>query len=283
LVHLGCLLLVFTGLSAAAAVWALALYLLRMLATTAIYHRLITHQSYKAPRLVWWLGSLVAASAGQMGPSWWKAHHLAHHRHVDAAGDPHTPLLSIGPWQGFWHAQIGWLLCPDFHPATLPTDIEADPVLRWIDRAHVLPPLALGLLSWWIGGWEWVAAFCLSTTLLFHGVATVNSVAHLAGDQPFATADASRNNRWVALITLGEGWHNLHHAFQASAQQGFALRQGQLLLLPDPTYRFIRLLERMGWAHSLRIPSEAALIARAAPGFTSCGIRHRRTDAAPPC
>jgi len=244
-------------------VWAVVLYLLRMLATTAIYHRLIAHRSYRAPRLVWWLGSLVAASAGQMGPSWWKAHHLQHHRHVDATGDPHSPLQADGVWSGFWHSQLGWLLTAQFHPESLPADVEADPVLRLIDRAHVLPPLALALLSWWIGGLEWLAAYCLSTTLLFHGVASVNSFAHLSGEQPFATADASRNNRWVALITLGEGWHNLHHAFEASVRQGFSLRAGRVVPLPDPTYRFIRLLERLGWASHLRLPSELALLARA--------------------
>ena len=262
--HLGCLLLLSTGLGLAAALWALALYALRMLATTAIYHRLIAHRSYQAPRLVWWLGSVVASSSGQMGPSWWKAHHLMHHRHVDGAGDPHTPIGGAGGWRGFWHAQLGWLLSQQFHPDSLPADLEADPVLRLIDRDHVLPALALGLLSWWIGGLEWLAAYCLSTTLLFHGVASVNSVAHLLGDQPFATGDASRNNRWVALLTLGEGWHNLHHAFQGSARQGFSLRAGQVVPLPDPTYRFIRLLERLGWASDLRIPSQRALLARAA-------------------
>ncbi|MFM7169876.1 MAG: fatty acid desaturase [Cyanobium sp.] len=84
--------MLFSGLGLAAALWALVLYLVRMLATTAIYHRLIAHGSYRAPRPVWWLGSIVAASAGQMGPSWWTAHHRQHHRHVDTAADPHTPL-----------------------------------------------------------------------------------------------------------------------------------------------------------------------------------------------
>lgn len=262
--HLGCGLLWITGLSLAAALWALVLYLVRMLATTAIYHRLLTHGSYQAARPVWWIGSLVAASAGQMGPSWWKAHHQQHHRHVDTAEDPHTPLQPQAGWRGFWRSQLGWLLGPSFHPQSLPADIEADPVLRLIDRLHVLPPLALAWLSWQLGGLPWLAAFCLSTTLLFHGVASVNSVAHLVGEQPFATGDASRNNAWVALLTLGEGWHNLHHAFQGSVRQGITLRQGQLVWLPDPTYRFIRLLEWLGWARQLRIPSERALLARAA-------------------
>lgn len=264
LAHLGCALLLLKGFGPAAFLWCLALYLLRMLAITAVYHRLLAHGSYQAPRLVWWLGSLLAASAGQMGPSWWKAHHLQHHRHADTEADPHTPLTQPAAWRGFLRSQFGWLLDEGFHPTSLPADVEADPVLRLIDRLHTLPVLALAALSWWIGGVEWLGAFCLSTTLLFHGVATVNSVAHLVGDQPFASGDASRNNGWVALITLGEGWHNLHHGFQGSVRQGFGVRDGRLIRLPDPTYRFIRLLERLGWASRLRVPSERALLARAA-------------------
>jgi stearoyl-CoA desaturase (delta-9 desaturase) len=183
---------------------------------------------------------------------------------VDTAADPHSPLAPIGGLRGLWRSQAGWLLSSSFFPESLPADVEADPVLRAIDRLHFVPVLALAALSWQIGGWAWLGAFCLSTTLLYHGVATVNSVAHLAGSQPFATGDASRNNGWVALITLGEGWHNLHHAFQGSVRQGFTLRQGDVQLLPDPTYRFIRLLQWCGWARDLRIPSRRALLARAA-------------------
>ena len=262
--HLGCLLLFWTGLSLGAALWALVLYLVRMLATTAIYHRLITHSSYKAPRPVAWIGAFVGASAGQMGPSWWKAHHQTHHRHVDTCADPHTPLAPSAGWRGLWRSQVGWLLSSSFFPTTLPADVEADPVLRLIDRLHFVPVLLLAGLSWQLGGLPWLAAFCLSTTVLYHGVASVNSLAHLQGDQPFATGDASRNNLFVAVITLGEGWHNLHHAFQASVRQGITLRQGRVRLLPDPTYRFIRLLERCGWAWDLRIPSNPALLARGA-------------------
>ena len=269
--HLGCLILIFTGLGLAAGLWAFGLYAIRMLATTAIYHRLITHASYKAPRAVAWIGSLVAASAGQMGPSWWKAHHQQHHRHVDTAADPHTPLAPTGGLRGLWRSQAGWLLSPSFFPESLPADVEADPVLRTIDRLHFVPMLALAALSWQFGGWAWLGAFCLSTTLLFHGVASVNSVAHLAGSQPFATGDASRNNAWVALITLGEGWHNVHHAFQGSVRQGFTLLHGDVQVLPDPTYRFIRLLQWWGLARDLRIPSRRALLARAANNASLAG------------
>ena len=265
--HLGCTLVLVTGLGLGALLWAVGLYFIRMLAITAVVHRLIAHRSYQAARPVWWIGSLLAASAGQMGPSWWKAHHQQHHRHVDGQGDPHTPLLARQGWGGFWHSQLGWLLTPDFQPERLPADVEADPLLRLIDRGHLLPPLALAWLSWQLGGLPWLAAFCLSTTVLFHAVASVNSVAHLAGSQPFATGDGSRNNPWVALLTLGEGWHNLHHAFAGSARQGISVRNGQIVLLPDPTYRFIQLLAWLGLAGGLRIPSDRALLARAAvPG-----------------
>jgi stearoyl-CoA desaturase (delta-9 desaturase) len=261
--HLGSLSLLLTGLSLGAALWALGLYLARMLATTAIYHRLLTHRSYRTPVAVLWAGCLVAASAGQMGPSWWKAHHLAHHRHGDTVADPHTPLEPVRGWRGFWRSQAGWLLGSAFHPDNLPSDVEADPVLRTIDRLHFLPLLALAALSWHWGGLAWLGAFCLSTTLLFHGVATVNSVAHLVGEQPFATGDASRNNGWVALITLGEGWHNLHHAYPRSVLQGFTLERGRVRRLPDPTYIFVRLLQALGMASELRLPSDRALQARA--------------------
>jgi stearoyl-CoA desaturase (delta-9 desaturase) len=200
-----------------------------------------------------------------MGPSWWKAHHLAHHRHVDTAQDPHSPLVPETGWRGVWRSQAGWLLQPSFFPSRLPADVEADPVLRLIDRLHVLPALALGWLSYGLGGWPFVAAYCLSTTVLFHAVASVNSLAHLAGDQPFRTGDHSRNNGWVALLTLGEGWHNLHHAFPASARQGYTLdqRQSEVRRLPDPTYAFICLLERFGLATGLILPRPADLLNRA--------------------
>ena len=119
---------------------------------------------------------------------------------------PSTEVLAA-----FWSEVMGLV---ESDPRDITRSIQADPVLRAIDRLHFVPMVALAALSWQIGGWAWLGAFCLSTTLLYHGVATVNSVAHLAGSQPFATGDASRNNGWVALITLGEGWHNLHHAFK---------------------------------------------------------------------
>ncbi|HEY9648783.1 MAG TPA: acyl-CoA desaturase [Chroococcidiopsis sp.] len=261
--HIGSLLVLMTGLSWGAVAWLVFLYVIRMLATTGIYHRLLTHKSYRAPALVLWVGSVIAAAAGQMGPSWWKAHHLTHHQHADQPRDPHSPYTPSQGIKGFYWSQGGWLLSKNFFPAKLPSDVENDVVLKVIDRLHFLPLVALGVISYFIGGLEYLGAFFLSTTLLFHGVQTVNSLSHLIGEQPFDTNDYSRNTGVVAFLTLGEGWHNLHHAFQSSSRHGITIRNGRVAYLPDPTFTFIKLLERLGIASKLRIPTETELLARA--------------------
>jgi stearoyl-CoA desaturase (delta-9 desaturase) len=264
LCHVGSLLVLQTGLSWGSVGWIAFLYLIRMLGTTGIYHRLLTHKSYQAPAIILWLGCIVGASAGQMGPSWWKAHHVSHHQHVDQAQDPHSPYMPVKGMKGFLWSQVGWLLSPRFFPDRLPADVERDVVLRVIDRLHFLPLFALGAVSYYFGGLEYLGAFFLSTTLLFHGVQTVNSLSHLFGKRPFVTDDHSRNNGFVAFLTLGEGWHNLHHAFQASSRQGITLRQGKVVYLPDPTFWFIQLLQGLGLASKLRVPTERELLASAA-------------------
>lgn len=261
--HFGALLILFTGLSWGALGWAIWLYVIRMFATTGIYHRLLTHRSYQAPKPVLWIGSIIATSAGQMGPSWWKAHHTAHHQWSDQEHDLHSPYQPFKGIKGFWWAQAGWLYSSKFLPAKLPTDIESDVVLRTVDRLHFVPTLALGAISYALGGIAYLAAFFLSTVVLFHGVATVNSLTHLVGEQPFRTDDQSRNNGFVAFLTCGEGWHNLHHAFQSSARHGITLREGHVVYLPDPTFWLIKLLELFGLASKIRVPSEMELIDRA--------------------
>jgi stearoyl-CoA desaturase (Delta-9 desaturase) len=263
--HIGSLLVLVTGLSWGAVAWMAWWYLIRMLATTSIYHRLLTHKSYQAPPLVLWVGCVVAAAGGQMGPSWWKAHHMAHHQHADRDLDPHSPYTPAAGIRGFYWSQAGWLLSSRFFPAKLPNDVESDRGLRAIDRWHFIPGMALGALSYGLGGWEYLGAFFLSTTLLFHGVQTVNSLSHLIGEQPFSTDDHSRNSRLVAFLTLGEGWHNLHHAFQSSSRHGITIRAGRVVYLPDPTFSFIKILTFLRLATKLRVPSEADLLARARP------------------
>lgn len=261
--HIGSLIVLETGLSSSAIIWLLLLYISRMMAITSIYHRLLTHKSYQAPAPVLWVGSIVAAAAGQMGPSWWKAHHVAHHRHADKDLDPHSPHTSAQGIRGFCWSQAGWLLSTQFFPAKLPIDVENDRVLKVIDRLHFIPLVALGGISYFIGGFEYLGAFFLSTTLLFHGVQAVNSLCHIVGEQPFITDDHSRNSSFVAFLTLGEGWHNLHHAFQSSSRHGITIRAGRVVYLPDPTFSFVKVLEFLKLASKLRVPAEKELLALA--------------------
>ncbi|TAE54900.1 MAG: acyl-CoA desaturase [Nostocales cyanobacterium] len=266
--HLGALIPLFTGLSLSAIIWAVFLYMMRMMGITAIYHRLIIHKSYQAPAIVKWVGSFIAASAGQMGPNWWKGHHIhGHHNNSDQPDDSHSPHTPFTGFKGFLWSQFGWLFSSHFFPPLLPADVEADPVLKIIDRLHFVPLILLGVISYWIGGMEFFGAFCLSTTVLFHCVAFVNSLAHIFGDQPFVSGDNSRNNWFVAILTFGEGWHNLHHTFQWSARHGFSVKEGKVVYLIDPTYQFIRLLEKLKLSSDLRIPSETAIL-QATPGFS---------------
>ena len=261
--HFGSLLVLMTGLSWGAVVWLVFLYLIRMLATTGIYHRLLTHKSYRASPPVLWLGCIVAAAAGQMGPSWWKAHHLAHHKYADQELDAHSPYTPAQGIRGFCWSQGWWLLSPCFLPDKLPVDVEKDMVLKVIDRLHFIPLVALGAISYFLGGLEYLGAFFLSTTLLFHGVQTVNSLSHIFGKQPFITDDNSRNNGFVAFLTLGEGWHNLHHAFQSSSRHGITIKDEQVVYLPDPTFGFIKILEFFNLASKVRVPAETSLLMRA--------------------
>jgi len=260
LMHIGCLLPFWTGLSWNAVFYGVILYLVRMLAITAIYHRLIIHKSYQAPAIIKWVGSLIAASSGQMGPNWWKGHHQEHHQNSDQIGDIHSPNKPNQGIKGFLWAQGGWIWTSRFWPNKLPADVESDWGLKLIDRFHFVPLILLGLISYGIGGLDFLGAFFLSTTILFHGAATANSLAHLFGTQPFDSKDQSRNNWFVALIGLGEGWHNLHHTFQWSARHGFSLKDGKVIYLPDPTYWFILLLEKLNLASNLKLPSETELL-----------------------
>ncbi|MEA5575649.1 acyl-CoA desaturase [Anabaena sp. UHCC 0451] len=259
--HLGAFLPFFTGLSWSSILWAVALYVVRMMSITAIYHRLLIHKSYQAPAIIKWVGSIIACSSGQMGPNWWKGHHIqGHHNNSDQPDDSHSPHTPFKGFKGFLWSQCGWLLSRNFFPPSLPADLEADWVLKTIDRLHFIPLILLGAISFWIGGLEFFGAFCLSTMILFHCVAFVNSLAHIFGKTPFVSNDYSRNNWFVAMLTFGEGWHNMHHAFQWSARHGFSVKEGKIVYLIDPTYQFIRLLERLHLSSNLKLPTEAELL-----------------------
>lgn len=197
----------------------LSLYALRMFFVTAGYHRYFAHRSYKTSRFFQLVIAFMAMTSAQKGILWWAAHHRHHHRYSDQDDDLHSPTLF-----GFFWAHVGWILSDKYNDTR--TDYIGDfakfPELRWLNRNHVVPPATLGVVLFLIGGLPLIVwGFCLSTVLLWHGTFTINSLSHLFGSRRYPTTDTSKNNLLLALVTLGEGWHNNHHHFMASARQGF--------------------------------------------------------------
>jgi len=219
LVHLGCLAVIWTGISWGALALAVGLYLARMFAITGGYHRYFSHRTYRTSRVFHFLLGFLAESSGQAGVIWWAAKHRHHHKFSDLAEDVHSTRQ-----QGFFFAHLGWVFHKRASRAdfTLVPDLERYPELVWLDRNKFLPMMLLALGCLWAAGWQGVVVgFCWSTVATYHGTFAINSLAHTTGSQRYLTGDESRNNWWLALVTLGEGWHNNHHWYQASTRQGF--------------------------------------------------------------
>ena len=230
--HLACLLALWTGVSVAAVAVCLALHGVRMFAITAGYHRYFSHRSFKTGRVFQFALAWVGATAAQKGPLWWAAHHRRHHADSDTADDIHSPVIS-----GFWWAHVGWFLCSKYNKteAELVRDFTPYPELRFINRFYLLPPFISAVLTTALGAFLQVLApqmntsplqmlvwgFFISTVITYHATFFVNSLAHSSGSRRFPTKDGSRNNLLVAVIALGEGWHNNHHYAPSSERLGF--------------------------------------------------------------
>jgi len=261
LIHLGCLLMIWSGVSPIAIFACIAMYLLRMFAITAGYHRLFSHRTYKTSRAFQFLLAVVGASSAQKGPIWWAASHRHHHQHSDTEEDVHSPGI-----HGIWWAHMGWVLSKDFDKADLRLvrDLASFPELRLIERFHYVPPLTLLFGSYLLGMFVshvfpqlgtsplqmlvWGAL--MSTVLLYHGTFAINSLAHVLGRKRFATGDDSRNSFLLALITLGEGWHNNHHRYPGSERQGFYWWE------IDITHYVLKFLSIFGVVWDLREPPQ---------------------------
>ncbi len=234
-VHLTALIGVFAlGWSAKGFALAIALYFVRMFFVTAGYHRYFSHRTYKTSRFFQFVLAWGASTSLQKGVLWWAAHHRRHHKYSDTPKDVHSPRQ-----YGFWWSQIGWILAPDFNTTdmTRVPDLARYPELRWINRYHLIPGITLAVLLFLVGGAHaLIWGFFVSTTLLWHGTFTINSLTHVFGRRRYLTTDDSRNSFILALITMGEGWHNNHHHYQSAAQQGF--RWYEL----DLSYLVLRLL-----------------------------------------
>jgi stearoyl-CoA desaturase (Delta-9 desaturase) len=230
---------------------AVALYWIRMFAVTAGYHRYFAHRSFKTSRVFQFILAFIGTSCTQKGPLWWAAIHRRHHRDSDGPADVHSPVQ-----RGFYNSHIGWIVeCKhDSYDAAEVKDFQQYPELRFISRFHMISVFMLIAAAFAFGGVAGVVWwFCVSTVALWHGCFTINSLSHVWGHRRFATDDDSRNNWLLALITMGEGWHNNHHRFMQSARQGFYWWQ------IDVSYYLLRALAAVGVVWDLRAPSERVL------------------------
>ena len=259
LIHIGCLFAFWCGISPVAIIACLAAYSIRMFAITAGYHRLFSHRTFKTNRVFQFILAVLGASSAQKGPLWWAASHRHHHQHSDTDEDLHSPGV-----HGFWWAHVGWVLSHESDEADLETvkDLTAYPELVFLERYHYVPPLVLLGGSYLFGAllnhlfpilhtsglqmMVWGAL--ISTVCLYHGTFAINSLTHIFGRRRFQTSDQSRNSLLLALITLGEGWHNNHHRYPGSERQGFYWWE------IDVTHYVLKALSWVGIVWDLRVP-----------------------------
>lgn len=256
--HLVCLAAIWTGVSVQALIVAFVLYVVRMWAITAGYHRYFSHRSYKTSRVLQFMIAFLGQTSAQRGVIWWSAVHRHHHLHSDTAHDVHSPRQ-----HGFWYSHVGWIFNPSSWEPDYRTvkDLTRFPELVWLDKQMYGPAILLGFGVWAVGGWGMlVVGFFWSTVVLFHCTFFINSLAHVSGSQRYLTGDDSRNNFWLALITLGEGWHNNHHHYQSSARQGF--RWWEI----DLSYYVLKGMSMFRLVWDLRTPPEAIVRGEALVG-----------------
>ena len=230
--HAGCLAVFWVGGRWTAVATAVGLYLVRMFAITGFYHRYFSHRTFHTSRLAQFLFALLGASAVQLGPLWWSYQHRHHHQHSDEDDDVHSPCR-----RGFWWSHIGWITSARNFPTDYSQvrDLAKYPELVFLNRFDLIVPVLLAVALFGTGRWlhathpllgvtagqMLVWGFFISTTALFHATSSINSLAHLVGQRRYDTDDNSRNSLLLALITLGEGWHNNHHRHMTTTRQGF--------------------------------------------------------------
>jgi len=262
LMHLACAGVIVVGVSWTAAAAAGFLYVVRMFCITAFYHRYFSHRAFRTSRALQFVMAAVACSSGQRGPLWWAAHHRHHHAHSDQQADPHSPHI-----RGFLRSHMGWFMTKSGFATQrdLVRDWDRFSELRWLNRFDWIPLLLLAMVTYVVGvllaayaphlgvdGMQLLVwGFFVSTIVLYHSTYTINSVAHRLGARRFDTGDESRNNAVLAVLTLGEGWHNNHHHYPVAAKQGFYWWE------LDPTYYVLWLMERLGLVWDLTpVPAE---------------------------
>jgi len=235
---------------------AIGLYYARMFGITAGYHRYFSHRGFKTGRVFQFLLALLGTTSVQKGVLWWAAHHRDHHKHSDTELDIHSPVTRSFVW-----SHCGWILSHRYDQTKYDRikDFGRYPELVWLNEHWLILQAAFAVGIFAIGGWSaLIWGFFVSSTLLWHGTFTINSLAHVFGSQRYETGDASRNNLWLALITMGEGWHNNHHYYQSTARNGFFWWE------IDMSWMILKSLSWVGLVWDLREPP-AWVLANAKP------------------
>jgi stearoyl-CoA desaturase (delta-9 desaturase) len=198
----------------------------------------------------------------------WVADHRRHHAFSDREGDPHSPWLfgssPVALARGFWHAHMGWIFERDLtNQRRFAPDLLADKDIRLVHRLFgvctlatlAAPSLIAGLVTW--SWWSALTAFfwagLVRVAVLHHVTWSINSICHMVGRRPFAARDRSANFWPLAVLSMGESWHNLHHADPTCARHGVG--RGQI----DVSARLIWMFEQAGWAYDVRWPTPRRL------------------------
>jgi stearoyl-CoA desaturase (delta-9 desaturase) len=246
-VHLACFAAIWTGVTAEALAIGIALYWLRIFAIGAGYHRYFSHRAYETSRAFQLVLAAMAQTTAQKSVLWWAGNHRDHHLHSDTERDVHSPRHF-----GFVYSHLGWIFSrrQEMTNFARVADLAQYPELMWLHRYELAPAIALAVVCFALAGWPGlIVGFFWSTVAVYHATFCINSVAHLVGRRRYVTGDDSRNNWLLAIITMGEGWHNNHHAYQSSARQGFRWWEY------DPTFYLLKLLERLGLVWNLKRPT----------------------------
>jgi len=246
LIHLGVLAAFFVGFRWYYPVVALGLYYVRMFGVTAGYHRYFSHRAYKTSRWFQFVLAFLAETSTQKGVLWWAAHHRDHHKYSDQPEDLHSPVQN-----SLWWSHVGWIISRKYNETKFERikDFAKYPELRFISKHYWIPPVAMAAVLIAIGGLPLaIWGYLVSTVLLWHGTFTINSLSHVFGKTRYRTTDQSKNNFWLALITMGEGWHNNHHFYQSTANQGWFWWE------IDGSYYVLKVLSWLGLVWDLRTP-----------------------------
>jgi len=258
LVHLVCFAAIWTGITWQAIAICVALYWLRIFAIGAGYHRYFAHRAYSTSRAFQFVLAVLSQSTTQKSVLWWAAKHRHHHLHSDTGEDVHSPRH-----KGFFYSHVGWIFDRRHETTDLVkiADFARYPELMWLHRLELAPAVVLAVICFLIAGWSGlVVGFFWSTVLVYHATFCINSLAHVHGRKRYVTGDDSRNNWLLAFFTMGEGWHNNHHAYQSSVRQGFKWWE------IDFTFYILKALSWTGLVWDLKSPPEQVLRNEQRPG-----------------